>query len=61
MIQVIQGTEIKMEGNTYKCSGVWCIGNKIKQYEFTTELGFVFKRKADYIQELLKNKTIEKL
>ncbi len=61
MQQIIQETEIKMEGKVYKCSGVWCLGNKIKQYEFKTELGFMFKRKADYIQELLKNKTIEKL
>lgn len=61
MIQIIQGTKIKMEGQTFTCIGLWCMGNKIKDYEFESASGFVFKRKADYIQELLKNKTIEKL
>jgi len=61
MIQIIQGTEIKMEGKIYKCCGLWCLGKKVTDYEFKTELGTVFKRKAEYIQGLLKNKTIEKL
>lgn len=61
MVQIIKGTQIKMEGKIYTCVGVWFLGYKVTQYEFKTESGLVFKRKADYIQGLLQNKTIEKI
>lgn len=61
MIQVVNGTQLKMEGKIFTCTGLWCLGNKVMRYDFKTESGFEFTRKADYIQDLLKNKTIEKI